>query len=101
MTSILSKIDSRYVYFFSDIESALEEALLFDDFSIFEYDNKGIYVVGESSALDMLRPHFYDWNGCLFPVRRGDSESMEKWRTDFRDKLTLVSASIELESVAA
>lgn len=42
MTSILSKIDSRYVYFFSDIESALEEALLFDDFSVFEYDNKGI-----------------------------------------------------------
>lgn len=91
MTSQLIKIDGRYVYFFVDIESALEEADFFEDFDIYQYNNCQLYVVGEKDTLEKKRSHLYDWNGLLFPVRRGDSEEMENWRVEFKNKLSKIA----------
>lgn len=91
MPSQLIKVDGRYVYFFTDIESALEESSYFEEFEIYQYEDLQLYIVGEKNTLDKKRSHLYDWNGQIFPVRRGESDEIENWSIDFKNKLCKVS----------
>lgn len=90
MSSILVKVNNRYVYFFANYESAKEEADLFDNYEIYKYADKEYYVIGDANATELKRPHFHDWNGALYPHQRLDSDTMIQWRTDFISQLSLV-----------
>ncbi len=98
MSSQLVKVNEKYVYFFNTIESAIQELNNFDDYIIYQYLDCNLFVVGEKNAHLKKRPHFYDWNGCVFPYSRMDSYIIEEWRINF---LMNLKEFIIQDSVAA
>lgn len=99
MTAQLVKINERYVYFFTTLEAAEEEAKNFDDFEVYQYDNMEWFLIGEKDSLVKRRPHFYDWNGALYPYNRLDSESLIEWRLSVFSKLKVYE--VKKEAIAA
>jgi len=99
MSARLIKVNGRYVYFFDNYEQALHESNEFDDFEIYQYADSELFILGEKDALLKKRPHFYDWNGSLYPYSRLDSESLNTWRNDFFIQLKVYVC--QLEAVAA
>jgi len=99
MTAQLVKLNERYVYFFTTVEAAEEEAKNFDGFEIYQYEDSELFLVGEKDSLTKRRPHFYDWNGALYPYNRLDSEKMIEWRLFVFSKLKVYEP--KLEAIAA
>lgn len=87
MSSQLVKLNGRYVYFFRTIESAMQEAGLYDNFIVYTFENSNLFIIGEKDAHLKKRPHLYDWNGALYPYSRLDSESLEEWRFTFLNSI--------------
>lgn len=99
MSAKLMKVNEKYVYFFTSYDEALTEANEFDDFVIYQFGEDELFIIGERDALFKKRPHFYDWNGALYPHNRLDSEKTIEWRLSFNSQLVLYTLS--LESIAA
>jgi hypothetical protein len=99
MTAQLVKLNEKYVYFFTTVEAAEEEAQYFDDFEVYQYDDNELFLIGEKGSLMKRRPHFYDWNGCLYPYNRLDSEKMVEWRLSVFSKLKVYE--VKMEALAA
>lgn len=99
MSSQLVKVNGKYVYFFNCIDSALKEANCYDNFVVYQYCESNLFVVGDKDAHLKKRPHFYDWNGSLYPYCRLDGDLMEEWRLQFL--LNLKEYQIILNVVAA
>ena len=99
MTAQLVKLNEKYVYFFTTVEAAEEEAKNFDDFEVYQYENSDWFLIGEKDSLMKRRPHFYDWNGTLYPYNRLDSEKMIEWRLSIFAKLKVYE--VKLVAIAA
>lgn len=90
MSSILVRFENRPIFFFSNLELAIEETGFYYDFVVYQFDQKEQYVIGEANALMIPRPHFYDWNGIISPYSRLDGNNIEQWRVSFKNKLEKV-----------
>lgn len=99
MTAQLVKLNDRYVYFFTTVEAAEEEAKNFNDFEVYQYENFEWFLIGEKDALTKKRPHYYDWNGALYPYSRLDSEKTIEWRLSFFANLKVYA--MEPQAIAA
>jgi len=99
MTAQLVKLNEKYVYFFTTVEAAEEEAKHFDDFEVYQYDNNELFLIGEKDSLMKRRPHFYDWNGALYHYNRLDGEKMIEWRLAVFSKLKVYE--VKMEALAA
>ena len=83
MSSQLVNINGKYVYFFNDLEKAIEETKNYDNFTVYQYMDLSLYVIGEFNATQLKRPHITDWNGLLFVYNRMDGEITISWRINF------------------
>lgn len=87
MCAILKNINGKYIYFFNKIDVAIEEAKKHDNFSIYEYNNESIYIIGDVNANLLKRPHFYDWNGIICHYSKSSENKKCNWTSVFIEKL--------------
>jgi hypothetical protein len=80
-------INGKYVYFFNNLEMAVEEISNYDNFTVYQYMDLSLYVIGEVNATKLKRPHITDWNGTLFSYNRIDGEITISWRVKFINSL--------------
>lgn len=99
MSSILVRFENRPIFFFNNLQLAIEETGFYYDFAVYQFDKKEQYIIGESNALMIHRPHFYDWNGLISPYSRLDGNTIEQWRVSFKNKLEKVIIDSPLISV--
>lgn len=99
MSCILVRVENKPIFFFNNLKLAIEETLFYHDFAVYQFEQKEQYVIGESNALIIPRPHFYDWNGIICPHSRLDGNSIDLWRLNFKNKLEKVF-EIKKESVS-
>lgn len=99
MSSVLVRFENRPVFFFNNLQSALEETGFYYDFAVYQFDQKEQYIIGEANALIIPRPHFYDWNGIISPYSRFDGNTIEQWRVSFKNKLEKVVTDVPLINI--
>lgn len=91
MESKIVNLNGKIVYFFISFESAHEVSKLYQNFSVYEYSNLSLYIIAESNAKEIKRPHLTDWNGTFMIYNRNECEKNIEWRKDFIKNLNEVN----------